>query len=252
MKITRSLLLAAALALPGAAHADQFDPANMSDAERKAFGEAVRAYLLENPQVIMEAVEVLEQRQQQASADRDKDLVADNAKEIFDDGFSFVDGNLNGDVTIVEFLDYRCGYCKRAHPVVQELMESDPNLKLVVKEFPILGPNSVAAGRMALAAVELDPSLYKDLNDELMSYQGDLTEAMAYRIAGQAGYDIAKLKDLAADDKISDRLNRNYQLAQKLGVQGTPAFVIGDRVIRGFLPIEDMQAVVQQARVASN
>lgn len=252
MKLTHALLLAAALAIPGAAHAQSFDPDTMSAAEKEAFGKAVRAYLLENPEVIMEAVNVLEQREQQAAQARDKDLIADNADAIFNDGFSFVAGNPEGDVTVVEFLDYRCGYCKRAHPVVQELIESDPNIKLVVKEFPILGPNSVVAGRMALAAVELDSSKYEALNDELMSFNGDLTEAMAYRIAGQVGYDIAALKEMSADEKISERLNRTYQLAQKLGVQGTPAFIIGDTVIRGFLPIDDMLSVVSQARVAQN
>ena len=246
-KFLKSLALSAALLTPGWTMA-QSDMENLSDAERNAFRAEVRAYLLENPEVIFEAIQILEQRREQESQAADRELVANNASALFDDGFSFVGGNPNGDVTIVEFLDYRCGYCKRAHPVIEELLERDPNIKLVVKEFPILGPNSVNAGKMALAALDVDRGRYKALNDALMSYQGDLTETVAYRLAGEVGYDIAALRDRAESGEIDDRLAQNYQLAQALGVQGTPAFVVGQEIIRGFLPIEDMIDVVEAAR----
>ena len=246
-RLLKSMVLSAALLAPGLAMA-QSDMENLSDAERDAFRAEVRAYLLENPEVIFEAIQILEQRREQESQAADRELVANNASALFDDGFSFVGGNPNGDVTIVEFLDYRCGYCKRAHPVIEELLERDPNIKLVVKEFPILGPNSVNAGKMALAALDVDRGRYKALNDALMSYQGDLTETVAYRLAGEVGYDIAALRDRAESGEIDDRLAQNYQLAQALGVQGTPAFVVGQEIIRGFLPIEDMIDVVEAAR----
>lgn len=244
-----SLVLAASLALP--ASADGLDLTKMTDAEREAFRAEVRSYLLDNPEVIFEAIQILEERRNQAAADADKDLVAANSDAIYNDGYSFSIGPEDADVTIVEWLDYRCGYCKRAHPVVEELLDRDPKIRLIVKEFPILGPDSVKAGRMALAALELDPEKYHDLNDALMTFEGALTESAAYQIAATLGYDIAALKEKAESEEISDRLNKNYQLAQVLGLQGTPAFIIGDQVIRGFLPLEDMIAVIEQTR-ASN
>ncbi|MEM0987688.1 MAG: DsbA family protein [Pseudomonadota bacterium] len=238
-----------AAAVPAAA---QFDVTQMTDAERAAFRAEVRDYLLQNPEVIFEAIQILEQRRNVAAQQQDRDLIADNAEQLFNDGLSFVGGNPDGDVTVVEFIDYRCGFCKRAHPVLQELIDRDPNVRLVVKDFPILGPDSVRAGRIAMAAVRLDPGRFEDLNDELMAYRGNLTEQVAYRIAGEVGYDIGDLRDMAESPAIEEQLQANYQLAQRLGLQGTPAFVVGNEIIRGFLPIEDMLAAVEDARTAQN
>ena len=253
MRLTlSSLALAGALLAPMAASADPLDLDAMSEADRTQFRAEVRAYLLDNPEVIFEAIQILEERRNLAATEADRELVTNNAEALFNDGFSWVGGNPDGDVTVVEFLDYRCGYCKRAHPEIQELLERDPNVRLIVKEFPILGPDSVRAGKIALAALELDKSKYEAFNDELMNYQGNLTEQVAYRIAGELGYDIADLKELAGSSQIDDRLNRNYQVARALRLEGIPAFVVGTEVIRGYLPVEDMLAAVQEARIAQN
>ncbi|HET7409842.1 MAG TPA: DsbA family protein [Paracoccaceae bacterium] len=247
-----TLALTAALALPGAGSAAPLDLSDMSEADRAAFGEQVRAYLLENPEVLMEALQVFDQRRSAAAQDADRQLVAENAERLFDDGFSWVGGNPDGDVTLVEFLDYRCGYCKKAQPEVEALLERDPNLRLVVKEFPILGPESVTAGKMALAALELDRAKFGPLHHALMDYRGNLTEEAAYELAGEAGYDLDKLRELAGSTEIADRLQKNYQLAQALGLQGTPAFVVGDQIIRGYLPADELAAAVEEARAAQN
>ena len=247
-----TLALTAALALPAAGGAAPLDLSDMSEADRAAFGEQVRTYLLENPEVLMEALQVLEERRSVAAQQADRQLIADNAEQLFEDGFSWVGGNPEGDVTLVEFLDYRCGYCKKAQPEVEALLENDPNIKLVVKEFPILGPDSVTAGKMALAAMELDRDSFGPLHDALMGYQGNLTEDAAYRLAEQAGYDVDELRELAGSTEIDDRLQRNYQLAQALGLQGTPAFVVGNEIIRGYLPADELAAAVEKARVAQN
>jgi len=247
-----SLLVAASIGLSGAAMAAGFDFAAMTDAERADFRDEVRAYLLANPEVIFEAIQILEERRNVASVEADREMVRGNAAELFNDGFSYSGGNPNGDVTIVEFLDYRCGFCKRAHPEVAELLDRDPNIRLVVKEFPILGPDSVLAGKLALAAMAIDPSKYKALNDNMMNFPGDLTERVAYQIAGDLGYDVAALRERAGSVEIDDKLNRNYQLAQSLGLQGTPAFVVGEQIIRGYLPVDEMLVVVGEARRATN
>lgn len=253
MRLTlTSLVVTAFLALPGTAPADGFDVRNMSDAEREAFQDEVRKYLLDNPEVIYDAIQILQKQREDAAALADRDLVKANAEAIFNDGHSWSSDNADADITVVEFLDYRCGYCKRAHPEVKEMLERDPRIRLVVKEFPILGPDSVTAGRMALAALAIDPGKYPALSDALMTYKGNLTESASYQIAAGLGFDIARLKEIAAAQATSDKLNKNYQLAQKLGLQGTPAFIIGNQIVRGYLPVDDMMAVVEQERAAAS
>jgi protein-disulfide isomerase len=239
--------------LPGGAAAQQSGAVPQMPAEaRAALHNEIRTYLLENPEVILEAINVLEERRAEEAQRADGDLVAQHAEALFSDGHSWVAGNPDGDVTVVEFSDYRCGFCKRAHPVVQDLLAADGNIRLVYKEFPILGPASVTAGRMAIAAFALDPERFPALNDALLTYQGDLTEVAAYRIAKDAGYDVAELKTAAAGPEVDAKLKANYEVAQALGLQGTPSFVIGTEVVRGFLPLDQMQATVAQARAQSN
>ncbi|MEC9311738.1 MAG: thioredoxin domain-containing protein, partial [Pseudomonadota bacterium] len=151
IRVTRAAAGAAtALALLGAP-AQALDLSNMSATEREAFGAQVREYLMENPEVILEAVNLLEQRQAAAEATRDQALVADNLQELENDGYSWVGGNPEGDITLVEFMDYRCGYCRRAAREVAELLAKDGNIRWVVKEFPILGEASVLSSRFAVA-----------------------------------------------------------------------------------------------------
>ena len=216
-----ALLLA--LGAPAAAQdASQPAPTQMTPEAREALHSEIRAYLLDNPEVIVEAIEVLETRRKAETAAGDKELVAANREALVDDGFSWVGGNPEGDITLVEFFDYRCGFCKRAHPVVERLVEEDGNIRLVLKEFPILGPESVMAGRMALAALSIDPSKYQTLNDALMAHRGTLTEVAGYRIAKEVGYDLAELKARKDDARIDEQLRQTYALAETLGLQGTP------------------------------
>jgi protein-disulfide isomerase len=238
----------------GALAQEQSRPAltEMSESEREILRTEIRAYLLENPEVLMEAIQILEARREANKLQVDSNLIAQHRDAIFNDGVSFVGGNPDGDVTLVEFSDYRCGYCKRAHPDVQALVESDPNLRLVVKEFPILGPDSTATGRMALAALRLDSSRYEALNDALMTFDGQLTEVVAYQVAAHVGYDIAALKEAAADPEVDAQIAANYGLARTLGLEGTPSFIIGDRIIRGYLPLEALREAVAEARSAIN
>ena len=225
---------------------------DMTEAERESFRTEVRAYLLEHPEVLMEAINILEARRKADSLKADTALIAANSAQLYNDPNSWVFGNPNGDVTLVEFSDYRCGYCKKAHPEVRELLKRDPNIRLVVKEFPILGPDSMVAGRMAMAALDLDPTNFATLNEMLMSFEGTLSEPVAYQIASVVGYDIAALKQRAASPEIEARINDNYALARALGLQGTPSFILGNRIIRGYLPIEQMLAAVADARTATN
>jgi protein-disulfide isomerase len=224
----------------------------MTEIEREALRTEIRAYLLEYPEILMEAINILEARRKADTQRADAALIAASSEQLYNDPNSWVSGNPDGDVTLVEFADYRCGFCKKAHPEVRELLQRDPNIRLVVKEFPILGPDSVAAARMAQAALDLDPAKFEALNDALMRFEGQLNESIAYQIASRAGYDIAALKERAASAEIEARIGDNYALARTLGLQGTPSFILGNQIIRGYVPVDQMQAAVAEARAATN
>ncbi|MEM9783427.1 MAG: DsbA family protein [Pseudomonadota bacterium] len=254
MRLTGSPTVAAAalalglVAAPLPAKAQLLDYDAMSSEERAAFGNAVRAYLMDNPEVIAEVIERLQETREADERARDSAAVSQYLGALYDTEYAYVGGNPDGDVTIVEFLDYRCGFCKRAHPEVITALEEDPDIRLIVKEFPILGPDSVVAGRMAMAANRIDPELYATLNDELMSFQGDLTETMAYRIAGVVGYDIADLKALAGSEEIEAQIERNYMLAEALGIRGTPTFIVGTEIVRGAVAANELLAMAARQR----
>ncbi len=229
------------------------DITNMNAAETEAFGDAVRAYLLENPEVLMEAIAVLEQRQADAQVAGDAALIATNAEEIFNDGFSAVLGNPDGDVTIVEFLDYRCGFCKRAFPEVKELIESDGNIRFIVKEFPILGDDSVLASRFAISTQILyGDEKYEALHDTLMSMRANVSEASLLAAAEGLGLDGQAIMDGMENPVVDQIIGANHRLAQRLQITGTPGFVIGDQMLRGYVPLEGMQRVVAATRAAQD
>ena len=248
MTINRLLAAAAAtvtLALPAAA----FDISAMSDSERQDFGEQVRAYLLGNPQVIIEAVNLLEEQQAVAQEQADLTMVSDNADAIFDDGYSFVGGNPDGDITLVEFLDYKCGYCKRAHGEVAKLLETDGNIRLIVKEFPILGEQSLMASRFAISTLIAEgPEAYHTLNDALMTMNGDLSVEVLSRLANMLGFDADKIVAGMDSDEVTQRIVDTRALAQRLQITGTPTFVMHDEMLRGYLPYDQMMQMVDEKR----
>lgn len=250
----KALIAAAvtALALTGATGAGASDVTALSGAERDAFRAEVRAYLLENPEVLLEAIQVLETRQQAAEAAGEEALIAANAEALFDDGHSFVAGNPEGDVTLVEFFDYRCGFCRRAHPEVAELLERDGNIRLVAKEFPILGEESVAAARLAIATLRIaGPEAYAALHDELMTLRGPLDARSGARVLERLGHDPAPILAAMESEAVSQVIASNHALAQRLGISGTPSFVLGDRLLRGYMTLEQMREVVAEAREGS-
>ncbi|QFT59812.1 Disulfide bond formation protein D precursor [Sulfitobacter sp. THAF37] len=238
-------VLAAALALPAAA----MDLTELSDAERAQFRAEVRSYLMDNPEVIMEAVELLQTREAEAQAQADVNLVSDNADAIFDDGYSWVGGNPEGDITLVEFLDYRCGYCKRAHGEVAKLLETDGDIRMIVKELPILGEESLLASRFAIAAKQVaGDDAYKALSDALMAFNGSITPAALRRMAETFDLDADAIEARMDSEEVTAEIARTRALAQKLQISGTPTFVMEDELLRGYLPYDQMQAIVEEKR----
>ncbi|MDJ0629046.1 MAG: DsbA family protein [Rhodobacter sp.] len=237
--------LVALLAAPLAA----FDMNAMTDAEREVFRAEIRAYLMDNPEVLLEAIDVLEERQAAEQAAGDIELVQVNAESIFNDGYSYVGGNPDGDITVVEFLDYRCGYCKRAHPEVTELIASDGNIRYIIKEFPILGEQSVLASRFAIAVKEVEgPEAYLETHDTLMTLRGEISEASLSDLSEQLGYDTPSVFDAMNSDVVQDQIAQNRQLAQRLQINGTPSFIFETEMLRGYAPLEAMRDVVEELR----
>ncbi|WP_417253739.1 DsbA family protein [Celeribacter sp.] len=241
---------AALLTASTAIAASAFDITDMTDAEREAFRAEVRAYIMENPEMIMEeAYEVYQQRQSEAQVANDADLIAKSADVIYDDENDAVYGNPDGDIVLVEFSDYRCGYCKKAYPDVQALLEKDGNIKLIVKEFPILGEASILAGRFAVATKLAEGNeAYLKLHDELMQARGDVSEGSLRRLANGLEIDADAVIAQMESDEVTAILARNYQLAQDLQISGTPAFILGDQMLRGYLPYDAMVEIVAEVR----
>ena len=247
----RPLLPALALivALPAAA---QTPETPMSERERSALHAEIRAYLLANPEILNEMIAILEQKQQAETAEKDRTLVATHAQAIFDDGFSFVGGNPDGAFTIVEFLDYQCGFCRRAHPDVAELLASDGDIRWIVKEMPILGPGSELAARAAVATLIAEgPERYAALNDRLMRLQGQVDDASLDKALAEAGLDAAAIRARLHDPEVTRRLEATRALADDLAISGTPTFVFENQMVRGYLPLAEMRGLVEELR-ASN
>ncbi|WP_323036499.1 DsbA family protein [Pararhodobacter sp.] len=241
----------AALFLAASPLAAQTAP--MSDEDRAAFGAEVRAYLLANPEVIFEAVAEFERRTAEAQSGMDNTLVEINAEEIFADGHSWVGGNLDGDLTLVEFMDYRCSFCRRAQPQMAEFLSTDGNVRLIIKEFPILGPQSEVMSRFAVAVHQQGTDAqYEEAHERLMAWEGDFTETSARLLAEELGASVEDVIGAMNSDAVSAVLTANRELAQRLQISGTPTFVMGGleggELLRGYMPADEMQGIAAQLR----
>jgi protein-disulfide isomerase len=206
----------------------------------------VRAYILANPEIIVEAVNQLEARREETEANELTAFIASASDEIFNDPASPVGGNPGGDVTLVEFFDYNCHYCRKAAPVLAELEAGDRGLRIVYKEFPILGPGSEFAARAALASRKQDK--YLDFHKAMMSHAGRIDEGSVLEIAAGLGLNVDLLKKDMADPAIAQAISGNLALAQKLRITGTPGFVAGKEIVRGLAPLRSMKDLIGKAR----
>ncbi len=223
--------------------------AEMTPAERDAFRAEVRAYLLENPEIIVEAMDVLQARDQALAAAKDLQMLKDQAPLIYQDAASWTGGNLQGDVTIVEFVDYRCGYCRKAHDEVAALVKSDGNIRFVLKEFPILGEASLLSSRFAIAVLQLHGAdAYKSVHDVLIALRGEPDEVTLARVATDLGLDPAPIVARMGTDEVTAVITTNHALADVMEISGTPTFVINNTMVRGYVPLDGMRQIVAEER----
>lgn len=193
----------------------------------------VHAYLVKNPEILVDMTNVLDKRQKAAAAAAQKKAIADNAKALFHSPYSFVAGNLNGKVSVVEFFDYNCPYCKRALPDVVRLTQKDHDVRVVLKELPIFGKDSEDASRVALAVMKDAPSDYFELHQRLFEDPGKADMAKALNIVKQLGLNVAQIKKDMHAPSVDAALKQNARLAEALNLRGTPFYLVGDQVVNG-------------------
>lgn len=206
----------------------------------------LRDYFLKNPEIMLEALQVLENRRRLAEQERLQNAVSANMDELTNDPGSPVGGNPDGDVTIVEFFDYRCPYCKAVAPRLDRLLSEDNEIRFVYKEWPILGPVSEFAARAALAAMKQDK--YEPFHKAVMTAKGQLTEDMVIDYTRRLDLDQDQLMRDMESPEVDAILNRNQDLAERLGITGTPAFVVGETLVPGAASLVQLKALVRQAR----
>ena len=216
--------------------------------DRAAIEKIVRDYILANPEVIAEAIQALEKKQADAQAAEQKALISKSGSLLFDSTRQVVLGNPKGDVTIVEFFDYNCGYCKRALGDMLALIDKDPNLKIVLKEFPVLGQGSTDAAKIAVAVNRAVPEKYLDFHKRLMSARGQIDRAKAVEAAEAVGLSGAALDKALADKEVAATIEEVYGLATALGISGTPSYVIGEEVVPGAIGVAKLQTRIAEAR----
>jgi len=240
MKILKTMAFVATMIMPIAS----FGQTLSEDRVKELVLEAIR----ENPEIVLEAVRIIEQREQESQAATAASVLSDNRDLLDNDPNAPVLGNPDGDVTVVEFFDYNCPYCRRAMTQVEALLEQDPNVKLVYREWPILGEGSVFAARAALASRK--QGKYEEFHWAMMGMQGRAEEPTVIRIAEDLGMDIAQLRRDMESPEIDAHIARSSELSRALGFNGTPSFVIGDALVPGVIDVDQMITLTEQARAA--
>ncbi len=240
-----AFLVAGLTAAPSLVRADQ---ASFDKTQQDAIGAIVKDYLMQHPEVIRDAMQELSRREQMAEAEAKKANVAKYADLLFNSKRQVVLGNPDGDVTLVEFFDYNCGYCKRAHADMKRLIEEDKGLRVVLKEFPVLGPGSEEAAQVAVVVHEMAPEKYQAFYDELLMGRGEVNGARALAVATDIGLDAAAIKTRLKDPEIAATIGESYTLAQALGINGTPTYVMQGDVIVGAVGYDTLKAKIKSVR----
>ncbi|MBS0529611.1 MAG: DsbA family protein [Proteobacteria bacterium] len=223
---------------------------NFSDGQRGEIEQIVKNYLLSHPEILEEVSAELSKRQAAADSLKHEAAVTKNAQAIFSSPRGVTLGNKDGDVTFVEFFDYNCGYCKHAMNDMLNLLKTDPKLKVVLKEFPVLGPGSVEAAQVAVAARMQDPDgkKYLDFHQKLLGGRGQADKARALAVAKDAGFDMARIEKDMKSPEVRATLEENFKLAEDMGMNGTPSYVIGKQVVVGAVGLEGLKEKISTAR----
>ena len=232
-------------AAPPSASAQAF-----SDGQRGEIENIIKNYLLSHPEVLEDAMAELNKRQAAAESEKHEASVTENSNAIFNSPRGVLLGNKDGDVTFVEFFDYNCGYCKRAMTDMLDLMKSDSKLKVVLKEFPVLGEGSVEAAQVAVAVRMQDSGgkKYLDFHQKLLGGRGPADKARALAAARDAGLDVGRIEKDLASPEVKATIEENFKLAEAMGMNGTPSYVIGKQIVVGAIGLEGLKEKIGLAR----
>jgi protein-disulfide isomerase len=220
--------------------------AELAPEQRREIESVIHDYLLQHPEVLIEALRAAEEKLKSDGGEKAKQALATRHNEIFDDPETPVGGNPKGDVTLVEFFDYRCPYCKQVQPRLIELLAGDPELRIAYKEYPILGAVSVTAARAALAAQR--QGKYEAFHNTIIAASGQITDDTVYQVAKTVGLDLDRLKRDMASPQIDAALKANHALAEALDINGTPGLVVGDQIVPGAIELSSLKELVAEAR----
>ncbi|MEP2707907.1 MAG: DsbA family protein [Roseibium sp.] len=223
-------------------------PAVAQEIDRGEIEKIVRDYLLENPQVITEALSELERREQAAEVAARQQVLSDSSDILFNSTRQVVLGNPEGSIALVEFFDYNCGYCKRAYGDMVRLIEEEPDLKVVLKEFPVLGQGSVEAAQIAVAVNTVAPEKYIEFHEALMLGRGQANQASALQAAASVGIAEDKIMAAMKTDEGGQTIEEVYTLANRLGLTGTPSYVVGDEVVMGAVGYDQLKSKIAALR----
>ncbi|MBS7540238.1 DsbA family protein [Ancylobacter lacus] len=222
--------------------------AALDDVQRAEFEALIRDYLIKNPEVIQEAIGELQKRQEAAEATRRKAQIAAMKTEIYNSPHAIVVGNPEGDVTLVEFFDYNCGFCKRSLGDLVDLVKNDPKLRVVLKEFPVLGPGSVEAAQVAVAVRLVAPEKYFEFHQKLLGDRGQANRAKALAAAKDVGVDPAKVEKAMAEPEVRAALEESLKIADTLGINGTPSYILGDELVIGAVGHDQLKGAIDSVR----
>ncbi|KAA0698423.1 DsbA family protein [Neorhizobium sp. P12A] len=244
---SKSLLTASAVAI-AASLAFVQPAAALDDQQKKEFGDFIKEYLIAHPEVMLDVQAALDKKQEEARLEQSNKAISSNKDLIFNAKYDMTIGNPKGDVTVVEFFDYNCGYCRHALSDMDTLLKNDKNIRFVLKEFPILGPESVAASKVSDAFRKLAPEKYAEFHHTLLGSDGRATEDSAMEVATSLGVSESAIRQEMAKSPDDASVKETYQLATNLGLTGTPSYVIGNEAVSGAIGLDALKEKVDNVR----
>jgi protein-disulfide isomerase len=236
-----TFFVALVLMTPRPATADEFTPE-----QRKEIEGLIRDFLVNHPDVLVDAIQAADDKLKRDAKNKASKALAEHHAEVFNDPQSPIAGNPQGDITLVEFFDYRCPYCKQVQPGIEKLLREDHQLRVVYKEFPVLGPESDLAARVALAARSQDK--YDAFHNAMMVATGHIDEAVIYKVAASVGLDVDQVKQDVRSPDVDKELKANLDLGKALDLDGTPSFIVGDTIVPGAISAGDLRQLIADAR----
>ena len=218
-------------------------------AEMQSSDDDIRKFILANPEIILESLKRYEEKVEADTKTIERQIIEKEVAMLATNNTSYIGGNPNGSVTLIEFLDYKCGYCKKAHGQILELIDSNPEIRFVVKEFPILGNESMIASKASVAVfLDQGSNVYKTFTEKLLKFNGPITIDSIQNLLKSIGGETESIQKLMESETVYNILNSNYNLAKKLQIRGTPTFIIGTEIVRGYKNVEELQNIINKVK----